>query len=34
MLREAAERIDNGTCEVSEEQMYDSLNQILHVPIS
>lgn len=34
MLREAAERIDNGTCEVSEEQMYDSLKQILHVPIS
>lgn len=34
MLREAADRIDNGTCEVSEEQMYNTLKEVLHVPIS
>lgn len=34
MLREAADRIDNGTCEVSEEDMYKTLKPILHVPIS
>lgn len=34
MLHEAAQRVDNGTCEVSDEEMYECLKQILHVPIS
>jgi hypothetical protein len=34
MLREAADRIDNGSCEVGDEDMYNSLKTILHVPIS
>lgn len=34
MLREAADRIDNGNCEVSDEDMYTSLKNILHIPIS
>lgn len=34
MLREAADRIDNGSCEVGDEDMYNSLKNILHIPIS
>lgn len=34
LLRDAAERIDNGTCEVSEEDVYNSLKTVLHVPLS
>lgn len=34
LLRDAADRIDNGTCEVSEEDIYNSLKTVLHVPLS
>lgn len=34
LLRDAADRIDNGTCEVSEEDVYNSLKTVLHVPLS
>lgn len=34
LLRDAAERIDNDTCEVSEEDVYNSLKTVLHVPLS
>ena len=34
LLRDAADRIDSGTCEVSEEDMYNSLKNILHIPLS